>query len=156
MLNYARFHMQMNVFHHGDATTDQLFACRSWTTKRRRVLARDGYQCQVCGDIDPLLYDGALFVHHIIHRAQRGTDDPNNLITLCDLCHGGVLHGYRKWLGFYNMSGEAQEDMKRTFPGTQEEYHWFVLLHLKDHNEFLRVQAQMWHEFGRVKSTRTR
>jgi ATP-dependent DNA helicase RecQ len=48
------------------------------------VLSRDGYQCRECGvscrreDAD---------VHHLIPRSLGGSDDPSNLVTLCDGCH---------------------------------------------------------------------
>ena len=34
-----------------------------------------------------------LEVHHIIYRSQSGTDDENNLITLCEDCHSKVHDG---------------------------------------------------------------
>ncbi len=71
---------------------------KSWTAIRRRVIQRDRYQCQICGDVTPIAYDGCLYVHHIIHRAAGGPDDLRNVITLCDLCHG-VIHGYAGWFG---------------------------------------------------------
>ena len=32
-------------------------------------------------------------VHHIIYRSRGGTNDKNNLITLCEDCHRGIHHG---------------------------------------------------------------
>lgn len=59
---------------------------RAWRKKtnadvRDSVLKRDGYCCAECGRTD------RLEVHHIHHRADGGTDDPDNLITLCMVCH---------------------------------------------------------------------
>lgn len=48
---------------------------------RETVLKRDGYCCAECGSTD------RLEVHHIHHRSDGGTDDPENLITLCMKCH---------------------------------------------------------------------
>lgn len=51
---------------------------------RELVLKRDGFRCRQCGlrcqrqDAD---------VHHLIPRSLGGSDDPSNLITLCDGCH---------------------------------------------------------------------
>lgn len=48
------------------------------------VLERDGYRCRECGaacrreDAD---------VHHLVARSLGGSDDPSNLVTLCDGCH---------------------------------------------------------------------
>ena len=50
---------------------------------RREVLARDGHRCRTagCGSAH------FLAVHHIVPRADGGTNDPDNLITLCAACH---------------------------------------------------------------------
>ncbi len=48
------------------------------------VLARDGYQCQYC---KAKKSGTKLEVHHIIFRSQGGSDDEENLITLCEPCH---------------------------------------------------------------------
>ena len=48
------------------------------------VRYRDGYACTECGATGK---DVKLEVHHIIHRADGGSDKPDNLITLCHECH---------------------------------------------------------------------
>lgn len=48
---------------------------------RRMVLRRDQYRCTVCGTSHDLE------VHHIVPRAEGGTNDPANLVTLCMACH---------------------------------------------------------------------
>jgi group II intron reverse transcriptase/maturase len=54
----------------------------TWTKQRARAMRRDKGTCQHCG-IDCKTMD----VHHIIPREQGGTDDLDNLITLCRECH---------------------------------------------------------------------
>lgn len=49
--------------------------------QRREVLARDGYRCQQCGSSGPLC------VHHVVYRSDGGSDDLDNLATLCVECH---------------------------------------------------------------------
>ena len=51
---------------------------------REYVLYRDGHRCQApgCSHKDPVLN-----VHHLESR-QTGGDRPENLITLCETCHG--------------------------------------------------------------------
>ena len=49
--------------------------------RRRQVLRRDGWQCQICGSKQHLQ------VHHKQLRGQQGSDDDLNLITLCARCH---------------------------------------------------------------------
>jgi ATP-dependent DNA helicase RecQ len=56
----------------------------SWTSIRESVLERDDYTCRQCDGAFPA---GELDVHHLVPRKQGGTDDPGNLITLCDGCH---------------------------------------------------------------------
>ena len=46
------------------------------------VLNRDKYTCQYCKT-----KQGTLEVHHIIFRSNGGSDEPDNLITLCRNCH---------------------------------------------------------------------
>ena len=48
------------------------------------VLNRDGYKCQCCKGKHK---DSKLEVHHIVFRSQGGSDDADNLITLCHTCH---------------------------------------------------------------------
>lgn len=121
----------------------------SWATIRRHTLRRDGFQCQICGDRFPLPFDGQLFVHHISHRAQGGTDDLENLITLCDLCHG-VIHGYYRWYGVYKMPpSERQKALHELRGDIRENYEWF--LHLP-HGEGRRIQAEIWSTWGIMKA----
>lgn len=58
-----------------------------------RVLARDGYTCQCCKGKRK---DSHLEVHHILPRSQGGSDDAENLVTLCHTCHtklhAGKIH----------------------------------------------------------------
>ena len=52
---------------------------------RHAVLARDNYTCQCCGK-----RNCRLEVHHIKFKSQSGTNNEENLITLCKECHDGV------------------------------------------------------------------
>lgn len=57
----------------------------AWRSVRRAVLVRDGYRCRLCnGSFNA----GELDVHHLMPRFTGGSDDPSNLVTLCDVCHG--------------------------------------------------------------------
>lgn len=63
----------------------------AWDRLRETILQRDDYLCQQClrdGRLTPLKvrpYDHA--VDHIIPKAKGGTDDPDNLQSLCAPCH---------------------------------------------------------------------
>ncbi|MDQ7824000.1 MAG: HNH endonuclease signature motif containing protein [Candidatus Eremiobacteraeota bacterium] len=56
-----------------------------------KILKRDRFRCQAPG----CSCRRNLHVHHIIRRSQGGTDDPWNLIVLCEACHLHLLHGLR-------------------------------------------------------------
>lgn len=59
-----------------------------FSSKREAILNRDNYTCQCCGKKHTLLE-----VHHIIWRSKGGSDDEDNLITLCHDCHSRVHEG---------------------------------------------------------------
>ena len=55
-----------------------------WVNIREAVLRRDNYKCLECGT--PCRAAEA-DVHHLLPRSAEGTDEPSNLVTLCDGCH---------------------------------------------------------------------
>lgn len=59
-----------------------------YSSRREAILHRDNYTCQCCGKKHTRLE-----VHHIHFRSQGGTDDENNLITLCADCHAAIHAG---------------------------------------------------------------
>ena len=59
-----------------------------YSSRREAVLHRDNYTCQCCGK-----KNCRLEVHHIKFKSNGGTDDEENLITLCEDCHKGVHIG---------------------------------------------------------------
>jgi len=61
-----------------------------WYNKRAYVLARDGYECQCCKGRHK---DPKLEIHHIVFRSEGGSDEPNNLVTLCHTCHKKLHDG---------------------------------------------------------------
>ncbi len=53
-----------------------------WAAIRRVVFRRARWRCQACGRW------GALEVHHVVKRAQGGSDfDLDRLVALCPPCH---------------------------------------------------------------------
>ena len=56
-----------------------------YSSRRSAILHRDNYTCQCCGK-----RNCRLEVHHIKFKSNGGTDDEENLITLCKECHDGV------------------------------------------------------------------
>ncbi len=60
---------------------------KQWMHNKAKVLERDGYKCYICHKTTNL------HVHHIIPRQEGGTDEMENLITLCAGCHKSVESG---------------------------------------------------------------
>ncbi len=54
-----------------------------------QIRDRDGHACTRCGSTDRLK------IHHITPVQHGGTDDPENLTTLCHACHEATHHGQR-------------------------------------------------------------
>ena len=59
-----------------------------YSSRREAILHRDNYTCQCCGK-----KNCRLEVHHIKFKSNGGTNDEENLITLCEDCHKGVHAG---------------------------------------------------------------
>ena len=59
-----------------------------YSSRREAILHRDNYTCQCCGK-----KNCRLEVHHVKFKRDGGTDDEENLITLCEDCHKGVHAG---------------------------------------------------------------
>ena len=59
-----------------------------FANSREHALCRDKYTCQICK-----AKNVRLEVHHIKYRSQCGSDDLENLITLCEDCHKKVHLG---------------------------------------------------------------
>ncbi len=63
--------------------------------RRNEILERNGFTCQLCGagpsDPDPFNPGRKVRLHvdHLIPISQGGTDDPDNLRTLCSNCNQG-------------------------------------------------------------------
>jgi hypothetical protein len=79
-----------------------------WNRIRRRVYRRDDYMCQSCGAVGGAKGDTELHAHHITPRSQGGSDQPENLTTLCQACHSQV-HG-RQVGSTQNQSGDPDKD----------------------------------------------
>lgn len=58
-----------------------------WAFVSSAVLRRDDHKCTNCG------HSHNLEVHHIVGRFRGGTDNPENLRSLCESCHKKVTFG---------------------------------------------------------------
>lgn len=60
---------------------------KKWERKRRSILVRDGYMCQICKRYGKSVQ--ATVVHHIKHADEYPElmYEDSNLISLCAACH---------------------------------------------------------------------
>ena len=58
-----------------------------YANAREHALVRDNYTCQCCGK-----KNCRLEVHHIVFQSNDGSDDLENLVTLCKDCHDTIHH----------------------------------------------------------------
>lgn len=72
---------------------------------RAMVIDRDNHTCQLCKGRHR---DSNLEVHHIVFRSNGGSDDADNLITLCHTCHK-ALH---KGVITPNLNGKKKDTLK--------------------------------------------
>lgn len=61
---------------------------------RHEVFKRNNYKCVECGTTNK---EATLHIDHIIPKSEDGTDELNNLQTLCDKCN--LSKSNRKWKG---------------------------------------------------------
>jgi hypothetical protein len=88
---------QVDLYHKGKITRDQLLLKSSSKNKRRTislyarwaVLKRDNYTCKMCGTSPGKDHSVVLEIDHIIPISKNGTNDINNLQTLCHECNQG-------------------------------------------------------------------
>jgi len=76
------------------------------SSERNFVFSRDGWICVKCGRKD------ALQINHIVSLLDGGTDEAENLSTLCEPCH-------LEWHGFElstNLKPTEAYDMWLSFP----------------------------------------
>lgn len=66
-----------------------------WNRIKEAVLERDGLRCQACRKRKQRKQ---LTAHHILPREFGGTNEMDNLITVCHRCHDYVEEsGFRTW-----------------------------------------------------------
>ena len=64
-------------------------ASSGWEYSRKVTIERDDFTCQSCGAVGGPQGDVQLHVDHITPQSDGGSDDPDNLRTLCHDCHMG-------------------------------------------------------------------
>lgn len=77
--------------------------------ERYFILERDGFHCVTCGS-GGKTSKVILEVDHIIPRVNGGANHPNNLQTLCVICHD-IKH-YGQWTGRAAMFSDTYRRQK--------------------------------------------
>ena|SRR3990167_2199216 len=94
-----------------------------WRVVRRMVIMRDHQRCQRC---DKRFKIAELTAHHLIPRAEGGTNHISNLVTLCNPCHDFVeISGYRtlaEIMGSYDDG--TKTDQPSPEPDEERETNW--------------------------------
>lgn len=96
---------------------------------REYILHRDDHKCQNpnCKNKDK---EKILEIHHIKYKSFGGTNNPNNLITLCTKCHTSPNHKKGKFLYNWYMEGKKVRGFKdATFMST---IRWCLVNQLKE------------------------
>lgn len=82
-----------NTEYQSKAKRNEFYWSSDWRKMKRKVLARDHVECQVCKHQGKVTTDN-LLVHHILtleyYPSERLNED--NLITVCHACHNKI-HG---------------------------------------------------------------
>jgi 5-methylcytosine-specific restriction endonuclease McrA len=68
-----------------------------WRARRMRILTRDAFRCRSCGRVAS---GHNVNVDHVVPLADGGTDDDDNLQTLCRSCHGRKTRAEQGRRGF--------------------------------------------------------
>ena len=86
-----------------------------WGQRRKKVYARDRYECRNCGRCGGPRGNAELHAHHIVPKAEGGSHEISNLATLCKECHNKIHSGQ---LDFDN-SDIKHTGMPHTWPGPE-------------------------------------
>lgn len=103
---------------------------------REYILHRDSHKCQNpnCKNKDK---EQILEVHHIKYKSLGGTDNKNNLITLCSKCHTSPNHKKGKFLYDWCMEGKKVRGFKdATFMSM---IRWYLINQLKETHDNIYI-----------------
>lgn len=103
---------------------------------REYILHRDNHRCQNpnCKNKDK---EQILEIHHIKYKSLGGTDNKNNLITLCNKCHTSPNHKKGKFLYAWCIEGKKVRGFKdATFMST---IRWYLINKLKEFHNNIHI-----------------
>ena len=112
------------------------------------VLNRDNHTCQHCKGKSK---DSKLEVHHIIFRSQNGSDDTENLLTLCFTCHKKLHAGLitlkklgkkKSELRHATQMNSIRLQLLRLLPTAQETFGFIT----KEHRQYLNLDKEHYYD----------
>lgn len=112
------------------------------------MLDRDSHICQYCKGKSK---DSKLEVHHIVFRSQNGSDDPENLITLCFTCHKSLHAGLialrklgkkKSVLKHSTQMNSIRLQLLRLLPTVQETFGFIT----KEHRQYLNLAKEHYYD----------
>jgi len=119
------------------------------------VLDRDGHKCQnkTCKTKVKRVE-----THHIIFRSDGGSDEPENLITLCESCHDGLHEGTvvlklvgkkKSTLSHATQMNSIRTQLLKIFPAAKEtfgfitkEHRWLMELPKTHYNDAVAISSR--------------
>ena len=107
------------------------------------ILTRDKYTCQNCKGKNK---SNRLEVHHIVFRKNGGSDEHDNLITLCKICHDNlhkgnvVLKGGKKkgYLNHATQMNSIRCQLLKTLPNAIETFGYIT----KEHRQIMNLPKE--------------
>lgn len=117
------------------------------------VLMRDKHTCQKCQGKSKVK---RLEVHHIVFRRDGGSDDQENLITLCEPCHealhsgkfhisGGMIRGQ---LRYATQMNSIRIQLLRRIPQAKETFGYIT----KEHRQHLGLPKEHYYDAAVIAS----
>lgn len=112
------------------------------------VLSRDGYTCQHCKGKSK---DNRLEVHHIVFRNNGGSDEQENLITLCKTCHDSLHKGKIKLKKNGKIKGQLKhatqmnsirQQLLKRLPDGEETFGFIT----KEHRYLMRLPKEHYYD----------
>jgi hypothetical protein len=119
------------------------------TVNRSAVFARDGGVCKRCG---VKLELNTCHIHHILAKLKQGTNEVDNLITLCFDCHTLMPdHGFMRDRRSVSMGYGGSHRKPRTSYGESENFFDIVLG--EKHSNFY-IEYYIYHKLQQLINTR--
>jgi len=112
------------------------------------VLNRDNYTCQHC---KVKLKNSRLHVHHIIFKSNGGSDEQENLITLCKTCHDKLHNGEitlkkngktKGQLKHATQMNSIRQQLLRLLPEAEETFGFIT----KEHRQLMKLPKEHYYD----------